>query len=119
MAKEFKTFAQLIELLEGRGVATDTSTTDCLRRESYYAVVNGYKAPSKTAACLLRPKFCKGVPSKGGIPYVYGISTWQPSLEAAPVDKLRISTRIKSIAVEAFGRHLKRVGSLALFFVWM
>ena len=38
-------FAQLIELLEGRGVATDASTTDCLRRESYYAVVNGYKAP--------------------------------------------------------------------------
>lgn len=45
MAKEFKTFAQLIELLESRGVATDASTTDCLRRESYYAVINGYKAP--------------------------------------------------------------------------
>lgn len=45
MAKEFKTFAQLIELLESRGVATDASTTDCLRRESYYAVVNGYKVP--------------------------------------------------------------------------
>lgn len=45
MAKEFKTFAQLIELLESRGVATDAATVDCLRRESYYAVVNGYKAP--------------------------------------------------------------------------
>ena len=31
------------------------------------------------------------------------------------VDKLRRSTRIKSIAVEAFGRHLKRVDASALF----
>lgn len=45
MAKEFKTFAQLIELLESRGVATDAATVDCLRRESYYAVINGYKGP--------------------------------------------------------------------------
>lgn len=45
MAKEFKTFAQLIELLESRGVATDATTVDCLRRESYYAVINGYKGP--------------------------------------------------------------------------
>lgn len=35
---------------------------------------------------------------------------------AGPVDKLRISTKIKSIAVEAFGRHLKRVDASALFF---
>lgn len=34
---------------------------------------------------------------------------------AGPVDKLRRSTRIKSIAVEAFGRHLKRVDASALF----
>lgn len=36
-----------------------------------------------------------------------------------PIDKQRLSTRIKSIAVEAFGRHLKRVDASALFFVWM
>lgn len=42
MAKEFKTFAQLIELLESRGVTTDATTVDYLRRESYYAVINGY-----------------------------------------------------------------------------
>lgn len=35
---------------------------------------------------------------------------------AGPVDKHRISTKIKSIAVEAFGRHLKRVDASALFF---
>mgnify|MGYP003289402192 CR=1 FL=1 len=34
---------------------------------------------------------------------------------AGPVDKHRISTKIKSIAVEAFGRHLKRVDASALF----
>lgn len=45
MAKEFKTFAQLIELLESRGVLIDATTTDCLRRESYYAIINGYKDP--------------------------------------------------------------------------
>lgn len=32
-----------------------------------------------------------------------------------PIDKQRLSTRIKSIAVEAFGRHLKRVDASALF----
>ena len=45
MAKEFKTYAQLIELLESRGVATNATTVDCLRRESYYAVIDGYKGP--------------------------------------------------------------------------
>ena len=35
---------------------------------------------------------------------------------AVPVDKHRISTKIKAIAVEAFGRHLKRVDASALFF---
>ena len=35
------------------------------------------------------------------------------------VDKQLISIRIKQIAVEAFGRHLKRVDASALFFVWM
>lgn len=45
MAKEFKTFAQLIELLESRGVLIDATTVDCLRRESYYAIINGYKDP--------------------------------------------------------------------------
>lgn len=38
-----------------------------------------------------------------------------PSLVAEPVDGLRISTRIWSIAVEAFGRHLKTVDASALF----
>lgn len=36
LAKEFKTFAQLIELLESRGVAIDATTLDCLRRESCF-----------------------------------------------------------------------------------
>lgn len=35
------------------------------------------------------------------------------------MDKQFISIRIKSLAVEAFGRHLKRVDASALFFVWM
>lgn len=50
-----------------------------------------------------------------GISYFYGVSTWRPPLKDAPVDKLRTSTRIKSIAVEAFGRHLKRGDASALF----
>lgn len=33
MAKELKTFVQPIELLESRGVATDATTVDCLRRD--------------------------------------------------------------------------------------
>ena len=36
-----------------------------------------------------------------------------------PVDKQLSLTKTWSIAVEAFGRHLKRVDASALFFVWM
>lgn len=43
VAKEFKTIDQLVELLESRNVRTDADTANILRRESYYAVVNGYK----------------------------------------------------------------------------
>lgn len=35
------------------------------------------------------------------------------------VVKQVISIRIKSIALEAFGRHLKRADASARFFVWM
>ena len=45
MAKEFKTIEQLVELLESRNVKTDEDTANILRRESYYAIVNGYKDP--------------------------------------------------------------------------
>ena len=43
VAKEFKTIKQLVELLESRNVRTDADTANILRRESYYAIVNGYK----------------------------------------------------------------------------
>ena len=43
MEKEFKTIEQLVELLESRNVETDGDTAAILRRESYYAIVNGYK----------------------------------------------------------------------------
>ena len=45
MAKEFKTIDELIDLLESRNVITDENTKTQLMRESYYAVVNGYKKP--------------------------------------------------------------------------
>ncbi|MGB4441017.1 MAG: Abi family protein [Coriobacteriia bacterium] len=41
--KTFHTFDELVGLLESRGVAVDDSTRIVLKRESYYAVVNGYK----------------------------------------------------------------------------
>lgn len=45
MAKEFKTIEQLRSLLESRGVEMDEGSEMALRRESYYAIVNGYKQP--------------------------------------------------------------------------
>ena len=45
MAKEFETIDELIDLLESRNVITDENTKTQLMRESYYAVVNGYKKP--------------------------------------------------------------------------
>ncbi len=43
--KDFKTTEQLVELLESRGVITDKRTPLAIERESYYAIVNGYKGP--------------------------------------------------------------------------
>lgn len=43
LAKEFKTIDELVSLLESRNVITDENTRIQLTRESYYAVVNGYK----------------------------------------------------------------------------
>ena len=45
MAKEFKTIDQLVELMESRGIITDNKTAAAIKRESYYAIINGYKAP--------------------------------------------------------------------------
>lgn len=43
--KSFHSFDELVQLLESRGVFIDDSTKTVLKRESYYAVVNGYKDP--------------------------------------------------------------------------
>lgn len=61
MAKEFKTFAQLIELLESRGVLIDATTTDCLRRESYYAIINGYKDPFLNKGAMTSSSVSSGI----------------------------------------------------------
>lgn len=45
MTKEFKTYDELISLMESRGIKTDSETIPALMRESYYAIVNGYKEP--------------------------------------------------------------------------
>lgn len=45
MAKEFKTIEELVSILDSRGVVTDAETSKALERESYYAIVNGYKTP--------------------------------------------------------------------------
>lgn len=45
MAKEFKTIDELVALLQARGVGTDADTKPAIERESYYAIVNGYKGP--------------------------------------------------------------------------
>ena len=45
MAKEFKTVKELVELLASRGIIVDEATEVAIKRESYYAIVNGYKSP--------------------------------------------------------------------------
>ncbi len=45
MPKDFKTYDELITLLESRNVMTNEHTKVQLMRESYYAIVNGYKDP--------------------------------------------------------------------------
>lgn len=45
MPKDFKTNEELVELLRSRGVRVDSVTEDAIRKESYYAAVNGCKGP--------------------------------------------------------------------------
>ena len=45
MNKPFLTIEQLIDLLNTKGVVPGQNAADVLRRENYYAVVNGYKDP--------------------------------------------------------------------------
>lgn len=45
MAKHFRTVDELVALLRSRGVITDSDTKPAIERESYYAIVNGYKNP--------------------------------------------------------------------------
>lgn len=45
MAKEFKTIKEQILLLNSRGIKTNQETEAQLMRESYYAIINGYKTP--------------------------------------------------------------------------
>ena len=45
MAITFRTIEELVEILESRGVKTDEDTARAIERESYYAIVNGYKKP--------------------------------------------------------------------------
>ena len=52
MAKEFKTVEELVDLLRSRGVETDEDTAPAIERESYYAIVNGYRAPFLDRAAM-------------------------------------------------------------------
>ena len=52
MAKEFMSFDELVALLESRGVEIDDNSRNRLMQESYYAVVNGYKAPFLDTAAM-------------------------------------------------------------------
>lgn len=45
MGKSFRTVDELVAILESRGVKTDGATAPAIARESYYAIVNGYKKP--------------------------------------------------------------------------
>lgn len=45
MAKEFKTVDELVELMRSRGIQVGGEAASAIRRESYYAIVNGYKGP--------------------------------------------------------------------------
>lgn len=56
MEKGFKTIEELAEPLESRYVKTGSSSAGILRRESYYAIVNGYKDPFLDRNAIL----CRG-----------------------------------------------------------
>ena len=42
---EFRTYDELIAIMNGRGIATDENTLLALMAESYYSIINGYKTP--------------------------------------------------------------------------
>lgn len=62
MDKPFKTIDEQIGILESRGLACDPETKEILSRESYYAIVNGYKQP------FLAPDFKAGLAPERFVP---------------------------------------------------
>lgn len=62
MTKEFKTIDEQMALLNSHGIKTDDQTKIQLMRESYYAIVDGYKDPflDKTAMRASRRSLSRG-----------------------------------------------------------
>lgn len=108
MAKEFKTIGQLVELLESRNVRTDEDTANILRRESYYAVVNGYKGPFLDRDAM---QSSDDDVYKDGTTFrqIYDLFLFDRDLRAAVFPYLiRAETILKNAVVYAFCDHYRK-----------
>lgn len=102
MPKDFKTIEELIEILESRGVSTDANTAAILKRESYYAIVNGYKDPFLDRDAMQRSN---GDFYKPGTTFtnIYDLFTYDRALRRAVMPYLMAAeTAVKSAVVYAF-----------------
>lgn len=54
MSKNFRTVDELIGILQSRRIITDEATREAIERESYYAIVNGYKDPFLDKRAMMR-----------------------------------------------------------------
>ena len=102
MAKEFKTIAELIDLLESRNVKTDDDTKAQLMRESYYAIINGYKNPfldKKTMANRADDVYLEGTQFR----WIYALFSFDRDLRAITFKYLaRAESVMKNAVVYAF-----------------
>lgn len=102
MPKDFKTIKELIEILKSRGVATDSDTATALKRESYYAIVNGYKDPFLDRDAMQRSS---GDVYKPGTTFanIYDLFLYDRMLRRAVMPYLMAAeTTVKSAVVYAF-----------------
>lgn len=114
--KPWLTASEQIDHLKSRGVHFSLMSEDdakaYLENNSNYFRLRVYRLGFPK----VEEKVRKGVPSKRRAPPIFYDAVIGGSTYGRPVDKQLSLTKTWSIAVEAFGRHLKRVDASALFF---
>lgn len=100
--KNFKTIDELIALMENRGIITNDKTSLRLQKESYYAIVNGYKKPFLDFQAMASSSDDVYLPGTE-FDWIYDLFSFDRDLRALTFQYIvKAEAVIKSVVVYAF-----------------